>query len=143
MRVVPFRKRDRCRAELEVQIENLRLHVGRAEASSGDPEGIEGYLSAALGALAQRERIEVEAPQVPPVPDAEWAALNAAVLAASSALQEATASVHLMRLRAGVVPSQSELLDLGHRLARAEAAFGVVVSARRSRLFAIESGNRA
>ena len=135
---------ERCRAKIEVQIENLRVLVGCAEDGSGDLERIGGHLSAALGTLAGRERIEVRAPQAPAVPDAEWAALNEATLVAAGALQEAMASVQLMGLRTDIAPSQPELRALRHRLALAEAAFGVVaVSVRRSRLLAIESGKRA
>ena len=144
MHVVPFSERERCRAKIEVQIEKLKTLVNHAAASSGDLDRIGGYLSAALATLVQRERIEVEAPQLPAVQDAEAAVLNEATLVAAGALQEAMASVHLMRLRADIAPFQPELRDLSRRLALAEAAFGVVaVSARRSRLLVIESGNPA
>ena len=144
MHVVPCSEREHCRAKLEVQIENLRVLVGRTEASSGDLEHIGGHLSAALLSLNQRERIEVQVVQLPTASDAEWPSLDAATLAGAGALQEATASVDLMRLRSGVVPSQAELLDLGHRLALADAAFRIVaVSARRSGLLPKASADRA
>jgi hypothetical protein len=140
MHVVPFSERERCLAKME----NLRVLVGRAEDGSGELERIGGHLAAALGTLGARERIEVEAQKVWAVPDAECATLNEATLVAAGALQEAIASVGLMRLRDGAVPSQLELRDLGHRLALAEAAFGVVaVSARRFGLLAKESGDRS
>ena len=71
------------------------------------------------------------------------AALDAATLEAATALQEAIASIDLMRLRTGVMPSQSEFRDLAYRLALADAAFRVVaVGVRRSRLLPSEPGRR-
>ena len=130
MHVVPFSERERYRAKLDVQMENLKILVDRADASNGDLE----LISATLESLG---RSEVKAAQVPAVRDAECAALNAATIAAATGLQEAVAAVHLMRPRAGVIPSQSEWRDLAHRLALADAAFRVVaVIARRCHLLA-------
>jgi hypothetical protein len=144
MHVVPFSERERCLAKIDVQIENLRVLVSRAEDGNGELERIGGHLAVVLGALGGCERIEVEAQTVQAAPNAECATLNEATLVAAGALQEAIASVGLMRLRDGAAPSLLELRDLGHRLALAEAAFGVVaVSVRRFGLLAKDSRDRS
>ena len=145
MRFVPVPERERSRARLEHQIDDLKVLVRRMGANSRDLETTGEYISAALEALNRNGRMEVERGPVPVVRCAEWtslaewAALDAATLQAATALQEAIASVDLMRLHAGV-PSRSDLQGLAGRLARADAAFRMVV--RRSRLLAGSSDCR-
>ena len=145
MRFVPIPGRESFRARLEHQIDNLKLFVGRAGANSCDLETTGEQVSATLETLDQDERIEVERGAVPVVRCAEWtslaewAALDAATLDAATALQEAIASVDLMRLHTGVL-SRSDLQAFAGRLARADAAFRLV--AFRSRLLARSSDCR-
>jgi hypothetical protein len=139
MRFVPIPERESFRARLEHQVDNLKVLVRRTGANSRDLETTGEHVSAALEALDRNGRMEVERGPVPVVRCAEWtslaewAALDAATLQAATALQEAIASVDLMRLHA-CVPSRSDLQALAGRLARADAAFRMVVC--RSRLLA-------
>ena len=143
MRFVPMPERERSRAKLAHQIDNLKVLVSRTGADNGELEMTGPHVSAAIKTLNRHQRIEVEMAQGPVVQGAEPAALDAATLGAATALLEAIASVHLMRLRTGVMPSQSEFRDLAHRLALADAAFRVVaVGIRRSRLLPSEPGGR-
>ena len=141
MRFVPVPARESFRARLEHQIDNLKVLVRRTGANSRDLETTGEQVSATLETLDQDGRIEVERGADPVVRCAEWtlAALDAATLDAATALQEAMASVDLMRLHAGV-PSGSDLQGLAGRLARADAAFRLV--AFRSRLLARSSDCR-
>ena len=130
MRLVPMPERDR--AKLEHQIDNLKVLVSRSGANSRDLQTTGEHVPAALETLDPHGRIEVEREAVPVVRCAEWtslaewAALDAAILQAATALQEAIASVDLMRLRAGATPCLSDLQDLADRLACADAAFRIV-----------------
>ena len=145
MRFVPILARESFRARLEHQIDDLKVLVRRMGPNSRDLETTGEHVSAALEALDRNGRMEVERGPVPIVRCAEWtslaewAALDAATLQAATALQEAIASVDLMRLHAGV-PSGSDLQGLAGRLARADAAFRLV--AFRSRLLARSSDCR-
>jgi hypothetical protein len=145
MRFVPIPGRESFRARLEHQIDNLKVLVRSMGTNSRDLETTGEHVSAALETLDRDGRIEVERGAVPVVRCvewtslAEWAALDAAALDAATALQEAIASVDLMRLHAGVA-SRSDLQGLAGRLARADAAFRLV--AFRSRLLARSSDCR-
>ena len=143
MRFVPIPERERSRAKLAHQIDKLKVLLSRTDVGNRDLETTGAHVSAAIKTLDQHRRIEVEMTQVPVVHGAEEAALDAATIGAATALQEAMASVDLMRLRAGVMTSQSEFRDLAHRLALADAAFRIVaVGIRRSRLLPSEPGGR-
>ena len=143
MRFVPIPERERSRAKLSHQVDKLKVLVSRTGADNGDLETTGKHLSAAIETLNRHRRIEVEMAQAPVVQGAQEAALDAATLGAATALQEAIASLDLMRLRTGVMPSQSEFRDLAHRLALADAAFRfVAVGVRRSRLLPSEPGRR-
>ena len=135
MRFVPIP--ERYRAKLEHQIDNLKVLVSRSGVNSRNVQTTGEHVSSALQTLHRQGRMEGERRCVAVVPCAEWAALDAATLEAATALQEAIASVNLMRLRTGVVSPRSDLQDLANRLARADAAFRVVVF--RSRLLALPS----
>lgn len=125
MRFVPMPERERARAELEIQIENLRALVGRMVANNCDLETTGAHISAEMNTLDRREHADREAI----VPGAERAVFGETLLGAAAAMQEAIASVDLMRLHAGVAPCRSDLQDLADRLARADAAFRIVASA--------------
>jgi len=143
MHVVPVSERDRSCATLEDQIESLEVLVSRARANNGELERAGAHISAALEILDRRGRIEAGAAQLPVVQGAEWAAMDAATLGAATALQEAIASVELMRLRTGVMPSHSEFRNLAHRLTQADAAFRfVAVGGRKSRSLPREPDGR-
>ena len=130
MRFVPIP--ERYRVKLEHQIDNLKVLVSRSGANSRNLPTTGEHVPAALETFHQQDRMEAERRCVPVVPCAKRAALDAATLQTATALQEAIASVDLMRLRTGVVSSRSDLQDLASRLARADAAFRTVVF--RSRL---------
>lgn len=125
MRFVPMPERERARAKLEIQIENLRALVGRMVANNCDLETTGAHISAEMNTLDRHEHADREAI----VPGAERAVFGETLLGAAAAMQEAIASVDLMRLHAGVAPCRSDLQDLADRLARADAAFRIVASA--------------
>ena len=134
MRFVPNSTRESARAKIEHQIDRLKMLISRTAADNGDLQTTGAHLSAALETLNRQGRIEAGSAGVP-VPCAEWAALDAATLRAATALQEAMASVDLMRIHAGAVPSRPEFQHLADRLARADAAFRMVaVGVLRARL---------
>ena len=134
MRFVPNSTRENARAEIEDQIDSLKMLINRTAADNGDLKTTGVHLSAALKTLNRQGRIEAGSAGVP-VPCAEWAALDAATVRAATALQEAMASVDLMRIHAGAVPSRPEFQHLADRLAQADAAFRMVaVGALRARL---------
>jgi hypothetical protein len=126
MRFVPMPERERARAELEIQIENLRALVGRMVANNCDLATTGAHISAPMNTLDRHEDADREPVREGGVSRADWASLSAATLRAAAAMQEAIASVDLMRLHAGVAPSRSDLQDLADRLAWADAAFRIV-----------------
>ena len=143
MRFVPGSERERSRATLEDQIESLGVLVSSAGTNNSELQRAGAHISAALEILGRHGRIEADTMQVPVIQGAEWAALDSAMLAAATALQEAIASVDLMLLRTSVMPSQSEFRNLAHRLAEADAAFRyVAVGGRKSRSLPREPDGR-